>query len=153
GLLLLMLAALPTVYWTPRWPWIALAALALAATNIGDRHSFSARGKRVTVPIFLLALQGALLVFSVLHDPWIDSDAANWVRWVGLAKRIAENGVLGPGPLADRLEPSLLPAFIAAFLDRWRDDLVVLPWVATWVSASALALRMSRGNPLFAVAF
>ncbi len=84
----------------------------------------------------------AVLVFGVLmRMPVIDSDAANLNRWVGLAKDLAFRGSLAEtaSQSYERFSPSLVPAYIAGYLSRWRDNLVSIPWFFTWISIPALA--------------
>jgi hypothetical protein len=112
-----------------------------------------------TVPIGLCLvylLIKTIFVFSILVQmPVIDSDAANLNRWVGLAKELAFQGTMTPSAThsIERLSPSLVPAYIAGYISRWRDGLVCLPWFFTWLSILALvwgALRSITGNAIIA---
>ena len=100
-------------------------------------------------------LKGVLVLSLLCRMPVIDSDAANLERWVGLAKELAFRG-LAPEALSgsyERFSPSLLPAFIAGYLSRWRDNLVCIPWFFTWMSILALAwstIRTLTRNALLA---
>lgn len=125
-------------------PGVALTLLLLCAP-LALLSPKGARPPRARVPVAalaLLAVFAALLATIALCDPWIDSDAANHHRWVGLARLIREQGVPA-GPRGDPLGPSLAVAFVAAFLSRWRDQAASLLWVAVWLSIVALGFALT----------
>lgn len=116
---------------------LAAGPLALLAPKVPRPRA------QVPVPaLAFLAVCAALLAAVALCDPWIDSDAANHHRWIGLAKLIREQG-LPRGARVDPPGPSLAVAFVAAFFSRWRDQAASAVWLCAWLAVAALGFAMS----------
>lgn len=92
------------------WRWYDWALLALILSKLG------------------------LVAFVNLVHPVVDSDATGLFRQVGLAKFLAagipleSTEAMRPG-VPSFIEPSVMTAWFALFLDRWRDGLATFPWV------------------------
>lgn len=136
------------------WPWwvgalflaVAVAASLSKATRPKWDESARSNDGRIVRALLIaclgvVCLKAILVVSLMIRLPVIDSDAANLDRWVGLAKHLDYEG-MGNGAwlhARDKTSPSLIPAYTAGFLSRWRDSLVCLPWFFTWLSILALA--------------
>jgi hypothetical protein len=135
------------------WPWwiggfflaACIAAFIMRKTRPqwdSDEKPLASQTARILVGVCLgfLCLKALLVLCLLIQLPVIDSDAANLNRWVGLAKSFAFQGTMEDmGAIAkDRISPSLIPAFVAGYLSRWRDSLVCLPWFFTWLSILAM---------------
>lgn len=86
--------------------------------------------------LVVLIVSKFIMIVTVMHtQPVIDSDATNPFRWVGLAKIMGVRGTL-PAEIVytERFFPSLLPAWTAMFLSRWRDNIICLPWLVFYIS-------------------
>lgn len=122
-------------------PWVVLALLAAAALlALQRRHA--APPRLDPAALIFLAAWAALLLTVALHDPWIDSDAANHHRWMGLARLIREQGV-PRGPRGDPVGPALAAAFVASLLSRWRDQAASLLWFSAWLAIVGLGFCLS----------
>lgn len=134
------------------WPWwIGALFFAAAAAAFWFRTTRPRREEHtgnnpmarwlIIACLAILCLKAVLILSLMIRLPIIDSDAANLDRWVGLAKSLDYEGMRTGAWLhaRDKTSPSLIPAYMAGFLSRWRDSLVCLPWFFTWVSLLALA--------------
>ena len=129
-------------------PRVALALLGLVALlAIGAPLGLYREARPARQPLHLgaalfLSVWAALLLAVALHDPWIDSDAANHHRWVGLAKLLREQAA-PPLSRLDPLGPSLAVATVASLLSRWRDQAASLLWLANWLAIAGLGFAMA----------
>lgn len=135
------------------WPWwigalflaAGIAATLLKKTRPKWDENKKSPQKRIVRALIVVCLGilclKAILVFSlIIRLPVIDSDAANFDRWAGLAKALDYEGMATETwfHARDRSSPSLIPAYVAGFLSRWRDGLVCLPWFFSWLSILAV---------------
>lgn len=97
--------------------------------GLGKLWPYLKRDRVVQVLGVLFTLKLALILFWSITNPYIDTDAAEGIRWVGLAKKIEYAGYLKSDFfLYDALSPSLFSAFIGEITSRWFDSFIGLGW-------------------------
>lgn len=148
------------------WPWIlvllgvlticcALRMRRASAPPVPQKSLPSSLSVYESILLALLSLKIGLVFIIAVTNPVIDADATGSNLWVGLAKRISWDGLLGSNlPYTFYLGPSLLPAWVAAFLPRWHDSLISLPWFVTYlaiIGVAYVAVNRAIGNRLAAM--
>jgi len=123
---------------------VIIAAGSLVRYRAESREEFSGFQGRVkwyeAIVILLLLVKVVSCFYILMTNPVISSDAADPLRWMGLAKVITAEGILPDHVQAsDRFCPSLLPAWTCMFLSRWHDNLASLPWFMTYLSIAGVS--------------